>query len=273
MNEPYQAAPDVYVLPTYFPIPGIGLLPINAFVIMAEEPVLVDTGIGIEGEGFLKALRSVIAPGDLRWVWLTHDDSDHTGSIQRVMELAPRARLLTHALCAIRMSAAWPVPLHRVYALSPGESISVGDRKLMAIKPPLFDNPMSIGIYDDKSGCLFSVDSFGAILPGQGKTADDFPEEVLTQGIVAWHTIDSPWVHLVNKRKFSRALERIRQMAPGIILSGHLPPALGRTDRLLEVLASLPMAQPFVAPNQAVFGQIVAQMTAAPPGLLPGRQS
>jgi len=62
----------------------MGFLPVNAFVIKAREPVLVDTGMGIESDAFMKALESIIDPQDLRWVWLTHDDADHTGSIQKV---------------------------------------------------------------------------------------------------------------------------------------------------------------------------------------------
>lgn len=50
MDTPYNAANDIVVLPTFFPIPNIGLLPVNGFVIKAKEPVLVDTGIGIESE-------------------------------------------------------------------------------------------------------------------------------------------------------------------------------------------------------------------------------
>ncbi|RJQ48328.1 MAG: MBL fold metallo-hydrolase [Nitrospiraceae bacterium] len=50
------------------------------FVIKAREPVLVDRGMGIDSEEFMKALESIIDPKDLRWVWLTHDDADHTGS-------------------------------------------------------------------------------------------------------------------------------------------------------------------------------------------------
>jgi flavorubredoxin len=48
----------------------------------------------------------------------------------------------------------------------------VGDRKLTAVRPPLFDNPTAIGIYDNKSEAFFSVDCFGAIipLPARGKT-------------------------------------------------------------------------------------------------------
>jgi hypothetical protein len=51
------------VLPAHFPIQGMGFLPVNAFVIKAREPVIVDTGMGIESEEFMKALSSII---DLR---------------------------------------------------------------------------------------------------------------------------------------------------------------------------------------------------------------
>jgi hypothetical protein len=54
MNKPYQAIPGIEVLPAHFPIPGAGFLPVNAFVIKAKEPVLVDTGMGIESEEFMK---------------------------------------------------------------------------------------------------------------------------------------------------------------------------------------------------------------------------
>ena len=41
---PFKAAPDIDVLPSFFPLPGLGMVPVNAFVLNATEPVLVDTG-------------------------------------------------------------------------------------------------------------------------------------------------------------------------------------------------------------------------------------
>ena len=46
MDSPYQGSADVHVLPTNLTLPGVGVLPINAYLIMAEEPVLIDSGIG-----------------------------------------------------------------------------------------------------------------------------------------------------------------------------------------------------------------------------------
>jgi flavorubredoxin len=260
MDKPHQAMPGVEVLPAHFPIPGVGLLPVNAFVIKGAEPVLIDTGMGIESVEFMKALESVIDPQDLRWVWLTHDDADHTGNIQKILEVAPNARLVANSLAVLRMSTAWSVPMHRVYWLNSGESISVGDRKLTAVRPPLFDNPTTVGIYDDKSKAFFSADCFGAIIPSPVQNADDVTEGDLAQGMISWASGDSPWVHMVESSEFRQALNRIRQLAPRMIFSGHLPPAQGKTEQLLALLAKVPTSIPFVAPNQTALEQILAQM-------------
>jgi len=222
VDKPYEAMPGIAVLPAHFPIPSMGFLAVNAFVIKAEEPVLVDTGMGIDSEEFLKALESIIDPRDLKWVWLTHDDADHTGSIQKVLDAAPRARLAANSLAVLRMSTAWPVPMDRVYWLNPGDSIEVGDRKLTAVRPPLFDNPTTIGIYDGKSEAFFSADFFGAIIPSPAKNANDLTEGDLAQGMTNWASGDNPWVHMVEHGVFSRALDRIRQIGPKMIFSGHL---------------------------------------------------
>ena len=161
MDAPYQAADDVHVFPVNVPLPGVGVLPINAFLVLAEEPVLIDTGIGVDSDDFIAALSSIIDLNDLKWLWLTHDDADHTGSVQRVMELAPNATLVTHGFSALRMSTGWPVPMDRVHAIRFGDQIQAGDRTLTAVAPPLFDSPLSIGVLDESNGALFSVDAFG----------------------------------------------------------------------------------------------------------------
>jgi flavorubredoxin len=266
MDQHYQVSADVHVLPTHLALPGAGVLTVNSFIIMAKEPVLVDTGLGTDSEQFIAAVRAIIDPKDLRWIWLTHDDGDHTGSLAQLLELAPKARLATNALAALRMSTTWPVPLDRVYALTPGDTLEVGDRTLTAVRPPLFDNPMTTGLFDGKSGTLFSADAFGALLPAAAQDAANVADEDLKRGMVAWGTFDSPWAQLVEPAKFDELLERVRKLAPAMICSTHLPPAKDSTDRLLQVLASLPTADPFVCPDQPAFQQMLAQMLAAPAG-------
>ena len=268
MESPYQAAPDVHVLPNNLPLPGTGLvLPINAYVLMAEEPVLVDTGIGMDSDQFLDAASSIVDLNALRWVWLTHDDADHTGSIQRVLEAAPHARLVTHAFNAFRMATWWSVPFDRVYAIRPGDRIPVGDRTLRAVRPPLFDNPMSIGALDEATGTLFSVDSFGALLPEATQDASLVPQEALAGGMLAWSMADSPWAHIADRRLFGEVLQGVRQLQPTRILSSHLPAASGTSlERFLQVLESVPDAEPALPPNQEEFMHMLAAMVAPTPG-------
>lgn len=258
MDAPYQAAPDVHVFPANLPLPGVGVLPINAYLLMAEEPVLIDTGIGVDGDDFLAAVGSVVDLQSLKWVWLTHDDADHTGSIQRIMEAAPNATLVTHAFSALRMGTWWPVPMERVHALRFGDEIHVGDRTLTAVAPPLFDSPLSTGVLDRSTGALFSVDAFGAILPEATQDAEDVPPDALAGGMLAWATMDSPWAHIVDGDDFNHVLDRVRQIQPRRIYSSHLPAASGtQLEDFIKILETVPDAEPFVPPNAEQFAQMI----------------
>ncbi len=109
------------------------------------------------------------------------------------MEIAPQARLITNAFCALRMATWWPLPMDRVYAINPGDTVDVGDRKLSALRPPLFDNLLTAALYDEKSGALFSADAFGALLREPAEDATEIPEAALAGGMLGWATSDSPW--------------------------------------------------------------------------------
>jgi hypothetical protein len=62
----YRARQDVSVLSDYLEVPGLGFLAVNAFVIHAAQPVVVDTGLGLPDRDFLACLAEVIDPADVR---------------------------------------------------------------------------------------------------------------------------------------------------------------------------------------------------------------
>jgi len=262
MFEPYEAAPDIDVVPCYFSIPILGLLPINAFVLKAAEPVLVDTGFALLSDEFLPQLASVIDPEDLRWLWLTHVDPDHTGSLHRLLEAAPNLRVITTFLSLGKLSLFGPLPLDRVYLLNPGQSMGVGDRTLTAVKPPAFDAPETTGFYDPKSGAFFSADSFGALMAEPLEEAAEIGAEDLRDGLITWATVDAPWLHSIDPAKFAKTLNLVHDMAPQIILSSHLPAADGMKDDLLQLLAQVPTADHFVGPDQPMLEGMLRQLAA-----------
>jgi glyoxylase-like metal-dependent hydrolase (beta-lactamase superfamily II) len=259
---------DIDILPSYFPIPGFGILPVNAFLIKASEPVLVDTGLHMDREAFMAELETVIDPADVRWLYLTHPDQDHLGSLKEMLARSPRMKVITTFLGVGIMSLFDALPMDRVHLLNPGESIDVGDRSLTVVKPPTFDNPATTGFYDSKSRVLFSSDCFGALMQEPAVYASDMTPEALREGQVTWTMVDAPWLAKVDASKFAAELNTIRGMDPEIVLSAHLPPASGMNDTLLDALVAASRAQPFVGPNQAQLEAMLAQMTGTVPAVV-----
>jgi len=261
MFEPYQAAADIDIIPSYFPIPGLGIVPVNAFVLKAAQPVLVDTGLVPLSDEFMEKLSSVIDPADLHWLWLTHTDQDHIGSLWRVLEAAPKLRVITTYLGVGKMSLFKPLPMDRIYLLNPGQSIDVGARVLTAIKPPSYDAPETPGFYDPKTAAFFSSDCFGALMSEPADSAAGMGAENLQKGMISWATLDAPWLHTVDRTLFDKSLNRIRKLSAKLILSAHLPIALDMTEELIENLGAAPEAQPFVGPDQKALEAMLAEMT------------
>src|SRR5687767_9656209 len=114
-------ADDVVALADVLPIPGLGFLPVNAYLVQAEQPLLVDSGLPGSRTNFLQALWSQIEPDDLRWIYLTHPpDRDHTGSLMEILKTAPNARLITTFLGLGILTMEYQISLDRVFLLNPG---------------------------------------------------------------------------------------------------------------------------------------------------------
>ena len=257
---------DVTVLSDNLQVPGMGFLPVNAFVLHAREPVVIDTGLGLPDRDFVATLSTVIDPATVRWIFLTHPDRDHTGGIFALLGAAPQARVVTTFLSVGLMSTERPLPIDRVYLLNPGQRLDVGDRTLHAFRPPLFDSPATMGFYDDRSRSCFSSDCFGAPLASadlaSGMDARDVPAAELRAGQLLWAAVDSPWVHNVDGGRYMQTVRALRDFDAESVFSTHLPPATGLEAQLFEVLADAPSAPPFVGPDQEALMAMLQGMEA-----------
>lgn len=274
MNHPYVAdpfpvLPDTHVVPTFWPVPGLGTIPMNAFVLRSEEPVLVDTGVAILSDDFLAALGEVIDPVRLRWIWLSHEDRDHTGSLSRLLELAPNATVLGTFMTFGRAAPDGPLPPGRTRIVNPGDKVHVGDRLLQAVRPPLYDSPGTLGFLDRSTGAYMSSDCFGAPLDAEAITAadtDDVEPGVLRAAQVAWATADSPWVTLADRDALRSEVEAVRHMDPSVLLSSHLPPVRDRIDHSLDSILAARESEPTTGPTQEQIETLLA-------GFAPGEEN
>jgi glyoxylase-like metal-dependent hydrolase (beta-lactamase superfamily II) len=260
MHSPAAVTPDTVVLPAYCPVPGLGILPINAYLIKGAQPVLVDTGAVALTAQFMERLREAIDLNELRWIFLTHADPDHVGSLHAVLDEAPNARLVTTYLGMGKLGLSEPVPPDRVYLLNPGQSLDVGDRQLVAVRPPCFDAPETTAVFDGKTRTLFSSDCFGALMSAPADAAEAIAEEPLRDGLVTWTGVDAPWISSVPQATFEVALDAVRALAPEKILGAHLPPATRREtiESLYRFLRDARGASPFVGPDQKAMMEMLA---------------
>lgn len=217
---------DLRVMPAALPVPGLGWLPANAFLLKARQPMLVDTGLLPLQADLIDALAAEIDLADLRWIWLTHADPDHTGALARLMELAPQATLACSFLCLGKLQLGGFMS-ERVQVMAPGETLDLGDRELAALVPPWFDAPETLSCYDARSGALFCADAFAALGSRPEAAMDAGSAGELIEGMRTWTAIDMPWLAQVAPERFARMLASFDALAPRWLLSSHLAPAAG----------------------------------------------
>jgi hypothetical protein len=79
-----------------------------------------------------------------------------------------------------------------------------------------------------------------------------------------WTSVDSPWVRTADPARFGATLDPIRAFDPSVILSTHLPPAVGRTESMLATASTAPGTEPFVGPDQAALEELLRQFEPQP---------
>lgn len=222
-----RAAPDVTTFSGFFPIGPLGLLPANSHFIHARDPILVDTnGVAFQDD-YLAALREIIDPEDLKWIYVSHTDLDHIGNLDKVMALAPNARVVVPGLGAAKFGLRERFDMSRLVPMDHGQRLDLGDRELVLLKPPTYDAPETTGFFDTKTRVLFSVDSFGALLDAPYEETEAIPEATLRDCMTMWAGIDAPWLGMVDKTRLGHLLGDILRLDPSTIISGHLPATAG----------------------------------------------
>ena len=129
-TSPQLVAPETWLIPNLVPA-GDGLfLSVNSMVIRGAEPVIVDTGAPVHEELWREKVFSLVEPGDVRWIFLSHDDGDHTGGLLDALARCPNATLVTNFFSVERLALEKPplLPLDDPLLL-PG--IKVGRRDFM----------------------------------------------------------------------------------------------------------------------------------------------
>jgi flavorubredoxin len=264
--EAHPIATDTYLLPTLAPEPSGGFVSAHTMVIRGAEPVVVDTGCSLARDLWLERLTSVVEPADVRWIFLSHDDHDHIGNLDAVLEACPEAVLVGNWSMTTRLAGDVPLPVERMRWLDGGGSFDAGDRTLHLVRPPLFDSPATRGLFDDRTGVLWAVDTFGALVQGPVLEADDADPELHDATFDPMNAWNTPWLELVDTARFREHLRQTASLPITAVASAHGPILRGeRIADAFERTAALAARPVPPTPGQAMLDELLAAFAVPAP--------
>ena len=230
-TTPEPIAPDTWLIPTLAADPAGGYIGAHSAVIRGAEPVIVDTSVLFGREQWLRNVFSVVEPEDVRWIFLSHDDHDHLGNLDLVLELCPNATLLANYAMVGRLFGDVELPLERMRWINVGESIDVGDRELLMVRPPMFDSPATRGLFDTRTGMFWAADSFGSAFPGAVYDADDIPADVYDPSFELLNLLNTPWLEWVDPTRFADHVHTTESLPLTVVAERARPGPPGRPHR------------------------------------------
>ncbi|PSQ07104.1 MBL fold metallo-hydrolase [Halobacteriales archaeon QS_5_70_15] len=158
----------------------------SVYLLDAEEPAVIETGIGTGWEPIVDAMASVgIDPEEVSYVALTHVHLDHAGGAGYLAEACPNAEVVIHEIGAPHLvdpERLWegtkravgdqirhyaepePVPEGRVRTVTDGDAIDLGDHELAVHHTP-GHAPHQVVYHDPANGAVFTADAAGIYVP------------------------------------------------------------------------------------------------------------
>lgn len=199
----------------------------NAYLILDEQVTLIDTAKATFTDEFVQRISQVIDPSEIDVVVTNHVEMDHSGSLPKIHELAPNARILASAPAGVNeVRAHYGI---EVEGVKTGDSISIGERTLHFVQTPMVHWPDNMVTWCPEERILFSNDAFGQHF-ATTKRFDDENDmcEVMKQAKKYYANIVWPYGAQVQKALKALAGLDIRLICPshGVIWRSHIPEIL-----------------------------------------------
>ncbi len=188
----------------------------NSYFINAERKTLVETVKEKYFDVFLEKLKTLCDPLELEYIVVNHTEPDHSGSLDKLLKLAPNAKVLGsgNAIRYLRDLLGHEFPHQQV---KDQDLIDLGNKKLRIIGAPNLHWPDSIYSFLEEDKFLFTCDSFGA----------HYCHEAMYDELAGnWDDAFKYYFDVILKpfSKFMiKTIEKIRPLEISAVLPGHGP--------------------------------------------------
>jgi len=150
----------------------------NAYLVMADKPILIDTVKAPFKEELLARISSVIEPKKIRYIISNHTEMDHSGLLPDMIELIKPEKVFS----SIKGAEALPEHFHFKYELTPvkdGEKVAISGLNFTFLETRMLHWPDSMFSYLEEEKILFSSDAFGMHLASSERFDDELDQSIL----------------------------------------------------------------------------------------------
>lgn len=172
----------------------------NAYLIVDEKVVLVDTVWSPFAEQMMENIREVIDPARIDLVVANHAEMDHSGALTLVMRHAPEATLI------VSRRGAESIPGHyhqswRLQEVRTGDKVDIGGDELVFVEAPMLHWPDSMFTYLAGRKVLLPNDAFGQHYATAFRFNDQVDQEELYEEALKYYAnILTPFSDLVLRK-------------------------------------------------------------------------
>ncbi|RKX54821.1 MAG: FprA family A-type flavoprotein [Thermotoga sp.] len=189
----------------------------NAYIIKGtEKTALIDTVDPTKGEDLIKNLKG---PGveKLDYIISNHAEQDHSGTIPKMLDLYPEARVITNEKCKDFLKNLLLIPNERFIVINDGNTLSLGNKTLKFTFTPWVHWPETMVTFLMEDKILFSCDFFGSHLATSSLFAEE-GEKLLESAKRYYAEIMMPFRTSIRKN-----IEKISELEIEMIAPSHGP--------------------------------------------------
>jgi len=133
----------------------------NAYLVMAEKAVLVDTVKAKYVGDYLAHVRGHLPLEKIAYIVCNHAEPDHSGGLPETVKACPNAVVVCNAKCKEALARHYEVTGWKFQIVSDAETLSLGRKTLQFFDTPMVHWPESMVTYLQEDAILFSMDAFG----------------------------------------------------------------------------------------------------------------
>jgi flavorubredoxin len=171
----------------------------NAFLVVDEQTVLIDTVKKEFADEFITNISSVIDPKRIDMVISNHTEMDHSGSLPRVMHRIGEDKPLYCSQMGYKnLSRHFPQKWN-YRKVEDGEEMSLGKRSIKFFETRMLHWPDSMFSYVPEDGILFSSDAFGQHYAGPERFDDEIGDAIMPHAKKYFANILMPFSPLILK--------------------------------------------------------------------------